>query len=200
MAALGDAELGCLFQCVGKIHSATDHNDGFSAARLCLQHVGGIVGSAEWVLDGTHDLAACGLDESRGLGLHRRTESIVHRDEVEVFDALVDQQLYPCFGQRVSVNEKLDAHRRTRLAGKVSRQRTCEEIGFLLFLCQPLHAESDGRRRSTHYRVDLVGVQPFARSIQAHVRFVLVIEGQEFNLLASHRSTEIFNGHSRCQQ
>ena len=145
------------------------------------------------MFDRTDDLGACCVDEFGGVCLPGSTEGVVHHDEIEGLDALLEQVGHTAVRQCVGVQYVLDAHGRTTLARQVRCHGAREQNRLLLFLHHGLDAQRDGRRRTCHDGVDLVVLDPLACQVDADIGLVLVVSLDHFDGLAQNRAAHVFN-------
>jgi hypothetical protein len=81
------------------------------------------------------------------------------------------------------------------VAGQARRRRTDHDVDLLLFLRQLMNRERDRRGRQLGDHVDVFDVVPAPRNRAGEVRLVLVIGGNDLDLMAEHLAAKVLDRH-----
>ena len=142
-------------------------------------------------------LAPVGLDDVAGVLLQRVAESVVHGDEVPGVAAGLHQRAARRDRERVRVKGPVEAVGRAGRARDRRRRRADDDVDLLLLGGDSLHRKRDRGRREVGDHVDAFGVVPAARDVAGEIGLVLVIGGDQLDLLAEHAAAEILDRHFR---
>ena len=142
-------------------------------------------------------LAAVGLDDVAGVPLQRMTESVIHRYEVPGVAAGLHQRAARRDRERVSVIGPVEAVGRTGRARDLRGRRTHHDIDLLLLGGDLLHGKRHRRSCEVGDHVDAFGIVPAASDGGGEIGLVLVIGGDQLDLLAQQAAPEILDRHLR---
>ncbi len=195
LAALDDAEFGRLLDRVGGVEAGIGKADDLGLGALRLQQEGGEVRGVERNADRADHLAALGLDEIAGVFLERIAERVVGGHEEPAIAAGFHQRAAGAERQRVGIVGPVETVGLAGVAGQARRRRTDHDVDLFLLLRQLVDRERDRRGRQFRDHVDVLDIIPAPRNGTAEIRLVLVIGGDDFDLLAEHLAAEILDRH-----
>ncbi|MNV28280.1 hypothetical protein D3C71_1194660 [compost metagenome] len=148
------------------------------------------------MLDRAQGLAARLFDGVFGIGLQGVAEGVVGRQEVPLLHAGLGQRAARAVGQRIGVVGPLRGGCRAGLACQVRRAGRGRQEGDVGGARDFLHSQRHGRGGHVDDGLHVFLIDPAARGGRTHVRLVLVVGGNDFNLAAQHGRPEVFHRHA----
>ena len=165
-------------------------------AALRLQQEGRKIAGVQRRVHRAHHLAAGGLDHLGGIGLQLLAERVVGRQEEPGLAALLDHRVAGALGQRHRVVGPMHRVGRALVVGE-RRGRGADDDERLLLLGGHLgHRQGRAGVGAADQHVQVPCVSNHSRALVAgHVRLVLVVRRQDFDLLAVDRAAHVRDGH-----
>ena len=151
---------------------------------LRLQQEGREVGIVERMLDAAEHLAAIGDDDRSRIAFERVTEGVVCGQEKPRIATGFDQRLAGAVGEHPGVVDPMHRVRRALRAGEVGRRRTGVQVDDVLLLGEIGDRKADTGACEIDEHIDLLDVDPLLADIDADVRLVLMVRGDQIDLPA----------------
>ncbi|MEY9241867.1 hypothetical protein ABIF27_002522 [Bradyrhizobium elkanii] len=164
---------------------------------LRLQQEGREVRRIERHADRADHLALLRHDDVAGVLFQRVAEGVVGGQEEPGVATRLRQRAAGPDGERAGVIGPVEAVGRAGIARDARGRRANHDVDLLLFLRQLLHRERDRRRRELGDHVDVLDLVPAPRDRGRKVRLVLMVGGNDLDLLSQHLAAEILDRHPR---
>ena len=191
---LGQAEFIGRLDRVGGVGAGVGQGQDLGLAALRLQQER--VARRQRMLDRAQHLAAAGLHHVGGVGLQRRAEGIVGRQEVPGLAAGLDHRVAGAARQRHGVVGVVQRIGRALLVGQRRRAGADHDNRFLLVGGHARHGQRGAGVGAADQHVQALLVEPLARLGRGDVGLVLVVGGDQLDLPAVDRAAHFLDGHA----
>ena len=197
LAALDDAEFRRLLDRVGGVETGIGEADDLRLRALRLQQEGREVGGVERNADRAHHLAALFLDEVAGVLFQRIAEGVVRGHEEPGVAARLHQRAAGTDRERVGVVGPVEAVGLAGVAGEPRGRGTHDDVDLLHLPGEIVDRERDRGGRQLGDHVDALDLVPAPRDRGREIRLVLVVGGDDLDLLSEDGAAEILDRHLR---
>ena len=151
----------------------------------------GVQGNA----DRAQHLAALCLDEIAGVLFKRMAEGVVRGHEEPAIAAGFHQRAAGAERQRVRIVGPVESIGLAGVAGEARSCRAHDDVDLLHLLGEIVNRERDRGGRQLGDHVDAFDLIPAPRNGGGEIRLVLVVGGDDFDLVAQHLAAEILDRH-----
>ena len=189
------AKFACGLHCIDGVRARVRQTDDLRLALLRGHHERCEIGGRNRMLGGAQHLAAVGVDDLACLFLQAVAEGVVGGQKEPVLAAALRDRAGRHVGERVGVIHIVHGAGHAQVVGQAVDAGAVEDDDLVLLLGDFEHRERGCGHGHVHERIDLASVEPFARLAGRDVGLVLVIGGDQFDLLAQHLASEIIDGH-----
>jgi hypothetical protein len=124
-------------------------------------------------------------------------ERVIRRDEIPGLSARPRDGVAGQFRQGIGVIVEVKADRRTGFAGEIRRSRPADDENPVLLPRDFKDRKSSRGGRATGDHVDAFIVKPFARLLRGDIRLVLMVGGNDLDLLGKNFVAEILRRQPR---
>ena len=195
LAALDDAELGCLLDRVDGVAAGIGEPDHLGLRGLRLQQERGEIRGAERMADAAQDLAAALLHDVRSVLFQILPERIIRGQEKPAIEALPDGGKTGDIGLRKGVEHIMHRKGTAGLVGEADRAGSVEHVDLSARLRDLERGKRGCGSRDVEQHFDVLVVEHVARDVGGKIGLVEMVGRDHLDPAAEHLAAKILYRH-----